>query len=212
MTKGLKTPIELPSNGDCFDYEKATYLKHNLKIYLMNLRLFILLLFSVTIESCFLFEIDAENEFDQEIVENLPQESSFQLIGPDGTLLDTMGNFTHNTWTYDQLYFNESDQNSEFIRFRNIYITSTGVYDILNVQIAEARFSESQLYYSNVSPDFWLNQGIDVEQGGYLNITSYSDTHISGNYRLILWRFSESLNREVGAGIQGSFENIPYQN
>ena len=172
----------------------------------MRKYLILLCLITISFSSCEILE-DDDNVSTTNI--DLSFESTYQRLYPSGTIItDETGTFSDVSVSNSTLrFYNSSNPSSfEWIVFENIAIAGKGRYTIKNSPRARAKFDA--VYATDVSPDFWLNQGGNQQQGGYLEITEYENNHISGNYYLIMWHYHNQLNREVGWGISGTFKNV----
>lgn len=152
-----------------------------------------------------------EESLEEQNIE-LPFSSSFQLLYPNGNIRENgSGLFEEVSVLSNSSIRIQSSTHTEvdWVTFKNINITGTGSYNLLYNPSAEALFEG--VYSTAVDPVFWTSQGSNSNQGGTLVISSYENGYISGNYQFTAWRFSSSLNREVGWGISGNFENIPYR-
>lgn len=141
---------------------------------------------------------------------------TFDVISPNSGPTDgtRVGEFIDVYWNENDISLREStdDLSLSWIEMKNLNITGLGQYQLLINPYAKGAFGRDRSIYStDVRPDFWLNQSSDVNQGGYVNITSYSSNAISGDFYFIAWRWSSSLNREVGTGVSGRFQDIPYK-
>lgn len=146
---------------------------------------------------------------EEEPIELPPFESTFTVLSPS-TLeaTPTSGTFSNVSWDGTKLRFSGSSLSTvAWVEFAELNITGVGEYEIQESPYARA--SLDAIYSTAVSPDFWLNQGIDSYQGGILEITEYSKHAISGAYIFVGWHFSNSLNREVGWGMYGTFDYAP---
>ena len=144
---------------------------------------------------------------------DLPFSSTFQKRYPNGNL------YPNGSGSFDSFSINNSgtirlsntdNTQVDWVEFKNITINNTGTYNLLYTPYARAQFEA--IYSTAVDPVFWTSQGGNVDQGGTLNITSYNNGYISGNYYFVAWYFSTTLNREVGWAISGEFENLLLNN
>ena len=140
---------------------------------------------------------------------------TFDVIPPNSGPTDgtRVGEFIDVYWNENEISLREStdDLSLSWIEMKNLNITGLGQYQLLISPFAKGAFGRDRSVYStDVRPDSWLSQGLDVIQGGYVNITEYSSKAISGDFYFIAWRWSNSLNREVGTGVSGKFNDIPY--
>ena len=139
-----------------------------------------------------------------------PLSASFEMLYPNGNSYGAFGNFSEGSWSNGSIRLSETDNSTvSWVEFKSLNITGTGQYTLLNSPFARAKFEA--VYSTAVRPDFWINQGGNPTQGGYLNITEYSEAGVSGNYEFVAWYFSPTLNREVGWGLRGSFQNVPFE-
>ncbi|MBC2845591.1 hypothetical protein [Winogradskyella flava] len=171
-----------------------------------NKKINYLLLLSLTTLIFFSCQTDPKDEANQNLE---PFISSFQKLYPSGTLTENgSGSFESYTVNSNGTVRLASSTNPQvsWIEFNGLEITDTGVYNLLYSPSARIMFEA--IYSTTLDPTFWINQGGNPNQGGVLNIISHNDGVISGNYNITAWYFSPSLNREVGWGLSGSFENI----
>lgn len=160
----------------------------------------------------FLFACDPPDDLDEELNTIV----TFDVIPPNSgpTAGTRVGEFKDVYWNENEISLGGStdDLSISWIEMTNLNINGSGQYQLLVNPFAKGVFGRDLSVYSTaIRPDFWLNQGSNVNQGGYVNITEYSSKAISGDFYFIAWRWSDSLNREVGIGVSGRFQDIPYK-
>jgi hypothetical protein len=129
----------------------------------------------------------------------LPFNATFQFF-PNGV----SGELDKVVWEGNTLKFsNSTERHIDWIKFKNLNISGIGRYDLLYSPAAEA-YSLNNVYSTTVAPD-QSNQ----EQGGYINISSYSEYYMSGSYHFTSWYYNSSLNRTVKVSVEGIFNNVP---
>lgn len=136
---------------------------------------------------------------DNEPIPVLPFDATYQFFpnGVSGELSDVI-------WEGNNLKFsNSTERHIDWIKFKNLSISDVGRYDLLYSPAAEAS-SSNNVYSTIVAPD-QSNQ----EQGGYINISNYSEYYMSGSYHFTAWYYNASLNRTVKVAVEGIFNNVP---
>jgi hypothetical protein len=147
----------------------------------------------------------------------------------------TSRNFGSAYWNNGMIRFSDDPEGYiSYVEIRNININGTGQYPILNAPIGVARLTNSGTYRTDVEPLFWTDGNINdgtlvqggagydlsdydmvpdqvVVQGGYLIISGYNGTYISGELYMQAWVYDNQLNREVATGhLYFEFSGVPY--
>ncbi len=173
--------------------------------------------------------------------ENLPLSIEYDRILPGGTFNGkNLGTFSGGYWNENTIRFEAgpevtADYEIKWTEIRGLDIFGTGSHTVLNNPYAVVYLTEEYNNYSTKTvPEFWISPSNSgkllqggagystsnyalgspyVIQGGYVNITKYSENYISGNFYYKAWMFSprEGINREITEGITGTFENLPYK-
>ena len=202
--------LNIPDTGYFMSFIKELRLK-KLKIMVsFNLGILKIGFIALLVPLFLTCEEDDDDGIAEDPMETLgPLNATFEMLYPNGTSYGTFGSFTEATASTNEIRLSGSDTSAlSWVEFNSLNITGTGQYTLLNTPFARARFEA--VYSTAVSPDFWINQGNNPTQGGFLSITEYSEAGVSGTYEFVAWYFSPTLNREVGWGLRGSFENVPF--
>lgn len=196
----------------------------------MKPQYFLLLLMTLLIfNSCEL--LDELEEEEEEVFVELPLSVSWTYVGSNGAYSAPYYEFNGAYWNEGKIRFDNSslENGIEWVSMKDLNITGVGSYPLLYSPSGYLKLA-SHVYSTTVYPAFWvegMNNGTLVEggagytpsayagsgivaQGGYVNITEYSQYYISGNFYFVAWVFDNQLNREISVGIIGSFENVLY--
>lgn len=170
--------------------------------YKVNYVIAILLLsiFSFNIISCDILDPDDDEEI-------LDFKANYRPIFSDGSYGDfqTVDDFS---WNGNILTFSGSSiDNIKWIKVSELNINGVGRYQLLDSPYGQVKLVNN-IYSTYVSP---LPNYTSAKQGGYLNITSYSNGYISGNYEFHAWFNSPQLGKVMSA-VSGTFENVSLGN
>jgi hypothetical protein len=206
-------------------------------------RILLSALFIFSFSSCELLE--EETTDDTNDVQNIPDEQLFvrhafpsMYYPPEYNMTEDLASRTFESayWNQNELRFNDDSAGYiSYVEVRDINITGTGQYPILNEPLGVISQTNVGLLYTDVVPLFWTdgtpNNGTLVQggigydlsyydnvpetiipQGGYLVITDHNSRYLAGELYFTAWRYDNQLNREVAYWTYIEFSGVPYQN